>query len=86
MPRILFFSYFIGAFLFLKQTYNQTISHKPFAKKYSLFAASLLLGIAFLYKIVAIFDFVAFLTFFGLLQLPEKTSWSLSLIIKLRKK
>lgn len=39
------------------------------------FIAGLLLGIAFLFKIVAFFDLVAFLLFIIFIQLPKKPSW-----------
>lgn len=38
--------------------------------------AGILLGIAFLFKIVALFDFAAFLIFLIITSLPEKLSWS----------
>jgi len=37
--------------------------------------SGLLLGVAFLFKIVAIFDLLAFLIFFWLVNLPQKDSW-----------
>ncbi len=42
-----------------------------------LFLAGFLLGLAFLFKIVAVFDFLAFLTFLFILNLPHKLSVSL---------
>lgn len=41
-----------------------------------LFFAGLLLGIAFLFKIVAVFDFAAFLLFLIIINLPEKLSFA----------
>lgn len=43
-----------------------------------LFTAGLLLGIAFLFKIVAIFDLAAFVCFLIIINLPEKITWSRS--------
>lgn len=45
-------------------------------KKFSTLLPGLLLGIAFLFKIVAIFDLAAFLIFFLVIHLPQKISWS----------
>jgi 4-amino-4-deoxy-L-arabinose transferase-like glycosyltransferase len=50
----------------------KTKDEKPNAK--ILFSAGLLLGVAFLFKIVAIFDFVAFLVFFVIVNLPHHGS------------
>ncbi len=44
---------------------------------FKLFLPGLLLGIAFLFKIVAIFDLAAFLLFILISNLPENFSWSL---------
>jgi len=46
--------------------------YKILNTKYSLSVAGILLGIAFLFKIVAIFDFAALLVFLLILSLPEK--------------
>jgi len=43
----------------------------------SLFIAGLLLGLAFLFKIVAVFDLSAFVLFFLFAQLPEHLSWTI---------
>lgn len=68
-----------GALLILKAEQKHSLTGKPFFSNYSLFTASLLLGIAFLYKIVAVFDFAAFVTFIWIIQVPEKITWSFSL-------
>jgi hypothetical protein len=54
----------------------QTKNHVPTTKRQVLFAAGLLLGIAFIFKIVAIFDLAAFLLFFWIVNLPQKLSLS----------
>lgn len=46
-------------------------------KTKSLFLAGILLGIAFLFKIVAIFDFAAFLTFLIILDFPFHEKWKI---------
>lgn len=52
-------------------------------KNHRLFLAGILLGIAFLYKIVAIFDFFAFFTFLLISFLPQKlTPTAIKLCIK----
>lgn len=56
---------------------NKYLSYMIHNTNYILLVAGLLLGIAFLFKIVAIFDFAAFLIFFNLIKLPENFSFSL---------
>lgn len=53
----------------------------PFSK-FQIFISGILLGLAFLFKVVAIFDFLAFLTFFLVINLPLK----LGLFLKKDKK
>ncbi len=48
--------------------------HKPSAIRYLLISAGLLLGIAFLYKIVAFFDFAAFIIFLLITNFPKRLS------------
>jgi len=50
------------------------ITNKAKTKHFSFFIAGLLLGIAFLVKIVAVFDFAAFFLFLIIIKLPEKIS------------
>jgi hypothetical protein len=59
--------------------YNMLDTQKKNTKqlKNVTFTAGLLLGIAFLLKIVAIFDFATFLIFLNLMKLPENFSFSL---------
>src|SRR3989338_3082131 len=47
------------------------------SRKFKLFLAGILVSLAFLFKIVAVFDFLAFLTFFFILNLPLKFNVSL---------
>ena len=54
--------------------YKLAIKQKEVSTK-SLFFAGLLLGLAFLFKIVALFDLAAFLIFFFTTHLPERLSW-----------
>lgn len=62
-------------------TYSQNTKYTIFNTKYLLpMVAGLLLGIAFLFKIVAIFDLAAFLLFFIIVNLPKKLSWHMPLI------
>lgn len=61
----------LAALIIYKTTHHET--HSNFTPRPLLFAG-LLLGIAFLFKIVAIFDFVAFLIFFVIVNLPERLS------------
>jgi hypothetical protein len=42
---------------------------------FSLLIAGLLLGLAFMFKIVAVFDLIAFLLFFVILNLPANLTW-----------
>jgi hypothetical protein len=53
---------------------NNKIS-KPYTLAKPLFLSGLLIGIAFLFKIVAVFDLAAFLSFLIINGLPEKLSW-----------
>jgi hypothetical protein len=56
---------------------SRKLKHSSIVNPQSLlFTAGLLLGLAFLFKIVALFDFAAFLIFFNLLHLPENISFS----------
>lgn len=57
------------------------LSNNHTAKSYTLtpkplLIAGLLLGVAFLFKIVAIFDFAAFFVFLGIMSLPERLTRS----------
>ncbi|HSX09461.1 MAG TPA: hypothetical protein VLF93_04875 [Candidatus Saccharimonadales bacterium] len=47
------------------------------SSKIILFWTGILLGIAFLFKIVAIFDMATFVCFFILINLPKKMSWTI---------
>lgn len=60
--------------LILYQFVNKD-THKP--NKFTALSAGFLLGIAFLFKTVAIFDFMAFFLFIVMSNFPEKISWSL---------
>ncbi len=51
-------------------------NHKSFAIRYWLFGAGLLLGIALLFKIVAVFDFATFFVFLIISKIPEKFSFT----------
>src|SRR5882672_9873608 len=66
--------FIILAALLLYKLATQKIS-KP--KKLLAPGAGLLLGIAFLFKTVAVFDFTAFFLFIIFANLPKKISWSL---------
>jgi hypothetical protein len=58
---------------FIDKTQNKNFSLFPFP--FSLSLAGLLLGIAFLFKIVAVFDLAAFLGFFIMISLPPNITW-----------
>lgn len=72
----------IAALLIYKSTTSNLPNHKIKlisylilnTKYFILLMAGLLLGLAFLFKIVAIFDFAAFFVFFLIVNLPQKLS------------
>src|SRR5262249_52516882 len=73
----------IAAAILIFDTSSKKSNHKlaslrsvPSAINYKLATAGLLLGIAFLYKIVALFDFAAFFVFVLFLDSPERLSLS----------
>jgi hypothetical protein len=67
--------------------YSQNTKYKILNTKYQmLVAAGLLLGIAFLFKIVAIFDLAAFFIFVFITNFPARFNFSLSRIKDLYKK
>ncbi len=55
---------------------NNPKNSSIFNRKSLIFTAGLLVGVAFLFKIVAVFDLLAFLIFFVVLKLPENVSFS----------
>ncbi|HVA96525.1 MAG TPA: glycosyltransferase family 39 protein [Candidatus Acidoferrales bacterium] len=71
------FTIFAGLLIYqhTTQTQNNSKQSSIFNLQSLIFIAGLLLGIAFLFKIVAIFDFAAFFLFLLINRLPEKLSW-----------
>ncbi len=62
--------------------YKYADHHKPTITRRILFGAGLLLGIAFLFKIVAVFDFAAFFIFLIILSLPDRLHITKTIIKK----
>ncbi|MBI5122725.1 phospholipid carrier-dependent glycosyltransferase [Candidatus Roizmanbacteria bacterium] len=60
--------------------YKLSLAKTKTQNKPVLFAAGIILGVAFLLKIVALFDFAAFLTFLLILAIPEKNQIKFSQI------
>ena len=66
--NFMFLPIIIAAIMIYKYALAKTDSQN----KITLFAAGIILGIAFLFKIVALFDFAAFLVFLLILAIPER--------------
>ncbi|HUQ85643.1 MAG TPA: glycosyltransferase family 39 protein [Candidatus Limnocylindrales bacterium] len=71
---------------FLVYSYSQDIKLKIFDTRYKLLlGAGLLLGLAFLFKIVAIFDIAAFLVFLLIVNTPERFRFTITRLLFLFK-
>jgi hypothetical protein len=78
--NFMLFPIITGVLLFMHGTFPGTkehgVSHLPWLRgKHTLFLSGLLLGIAFLFKTVAIFDFLALLTFSFFIVSAKTSGW-----------